>query len=377
MNKIIIACLLAFVSNVQAFTVYVLLDKKTEDGVLWKISSQKGFLVNDPQDAERQDQLKVPRCTIKAKQSVLSVNGKKLASQGIVFAALDGSPLTVDKGSYTGSLLVLFDKDVWYLVNAVDLEEYIYSVLRSESFPSWPLEINMAFAIMQRSYVVEKIMKARGKKKLGKGFLYDIGCTNLDQTYKGTHTFENLWQAVDGTRGVVLAYNKKPIVAMYDVCCGGLVPAKMRGHDFTGSPYLGRDYACTHCSDCKVYSWRASYTLDECTELFRDAGLTTKAVTGMKVAEIDKAGVVHSLQVKLGKKWKTFPRKTIYNLFKDVKSYSFDVWLDEGTLNFDGRGYGHHLGLCQWGARQMVKKGCSYQEVLEFYYPGTTFMKVV
>lgn len=374
----VVFSLLTLGMSLRAFTVYVLLDKKQEDGVLWKIKSSKGFIVSDPHNADKRDDLQASRCTIKAHQGVLSINGKKLTQPRVMLTACDGTPLAVEKRSYSGSLYVLYEKGTWYLVNAVDLEEYIYSVLRFESFPTWPLPVNQAFAIMQRSYVVEKIMRARGKKKLGKGFLYDIGCTNLDQTYQGTHAYENLWQAVDSTRGVVLAHNKKPIVAMYDVCCGGLVPAAMRGVNLQEAPYLGRTYPCTYCADCKVYSWKTTYTLTECTERFQKAGLTKRPVAGMKVSEIDKAGVVHSVHVKLGKRWRLFPRKTIYGLFPDVKSYSFSVALNNDALEFQGRGYGHHLGLCQYGARQMVEKeDCSYQEVLEYYYPGTHFMKVV
>ncbi len=45
-------------------------------------------------------------------------------------------------------------------------------------------------------------------------------------------------------------------------------------------------------------------------------------------------------------------------------------------ITFKGTGYGHHMGLCQWGARELVNQGWNYKKILHFYYPGTTFMKL-
>ena len=137
--------------------------------------------------------------------------------------------LTFKNHTYAGSLALIPDESGWHIVNSLDVESYVCSVLRSESWPGWPVEVNKAFAIMQRSYVLAKVLQARAKKSKGKRFIYDIKCTNYDQTYQGVHDCPTLQQAVDETRGIVLAHKKKPIMAMYDVCCGGLIPAKMKG----------------------------------------------------------------------------------------------------------------------------------------------------
>lgn len=368
-------------NSLVAFTVHVLLDKKTTEDIkqqskLWTVQSSHGFYFSDPCNPSCRDKVKNKKCVIRQEKGALWVGDKKLAVKQVKIDPVEGV-LSLDGRGYTGSLLVMPDKDMLHLVNSVDLEEYVCCVLRAESWPGWPLEVNKAFAIMHRSYVVAKITKARGKKKLGKGFLYDIGCTNLDQTYKGTHSNELLRTAVEETQGVVLAHKKKPIMAMYDCCCGGLIPSQMDGVDFVGSPYLARSYACTFCRDCKVYSWKASYTLQECSDLFKNIDATIAKVADMKVTATDKAGIVREVKVKVGKEWKPFTCRNIYSLFKDVKSNSFSVSRRGSSVVFHGRGYGHHLGLCQWGAWKMVEKGWTYAEVLDFYYPSTSFMKLV
>ena len=46
-------------------------------------------------------------------------------------------------------------------------------------------------------------------------------------------------------------------------------------------------------------------------------------------------------------------------------------------MTIEGKGHGHHMGLCQWGAREMVRLGWEYEDILEFYYPDTQLMKLV
>jgi len=57
-----------------------------------------------------------------------------------------------------------------------------------------------------------------------------------------------------------------------------------------------------------------------------------------------------------------------------MKSRCFTLQKNGTEFIATGRGYGHHMGLCQWGAREMVRGGWQHKEILEFYYPGTTFM---
>lgn len=373
--------LLFFVSTTRTFNVYVLLDKKPilhkeEREFLWRIQAPAGIMVRDREHPDDQHFLHGTAWRVRYDKEGLSLNGKPIEPASIIMEPAHGY-LKVNGKEYAGSLAVVAADGFWHLINKVDLEDYVYSVLRYESYHSWPLEVNKAFAIMLRSYVTAKITKVRNKSKKGKAFLYDIGCTNADQTYGGVHPYTNLRTAVDETKSIILTYDKKPIEAMYDVCCGGFVPERIKGLNAQHTPYLARNYACTYCTDCKVYGWQARYTLSECTKLFTAAGITSRSVKGLTVTELDDAGLVDKLVLEAGKRSIPLSRKTVYGLFKDIKSYSFTVTKEGDDLVFHGRGYGHHLGLCQWGARQMIDRGFSCVEVLEFYYPGTIFMKLV
>jgi len=66
----------------------------------------------------------------------------------------------------------------------------------------------------------------------------------------------------------------------------------------------------------------------------------------------------------------------MYAWFKQIKSQVYTVKKEGDEIVFEGKGYGHHFGLCQWGARAMINSGTSYRDTLRFYYPGVTFMKI-
>ena len=97
----------------------------------------------------------------------------------------------------------------------------------------------------------------------------------------------------------------------------------------------------------------------------------------VKISKTDKAGLVQQISVKGKHATHNLSGKKIYSLLvPKVKSFYFTVEGNKTHITFTGKGIGHHLGLCQWGAREMVAQGYDYKSVLSFYYPGTHFMRL-
>jgi stage II sporulation protein D len=338
-----------------------------------RLNTPISFKITDIQRKFKPKTLLVDSLTFMLKDGRLLVNGSPVATKTILIAASD--LLAYAHRGYEGSFVVTIQDNRLYLINSVDIEQYIDAVVRWESIPTWPAQANQAAAIACRTYVVAKIVQARTKNN-GKKILYDIHCTNIHQTYKGIHSFHQVHEAVKATRGLVLGYDKKPIMAMYDSCCGGVVPANLHDIDAAVAPYLARSYACTHCGTSKVYNWVAEYDLSAFNALMSAEFNNMVNIKDVGIAEKDSAGIVKDIKFKHGKVWLTIPGKRLYSLCKEIKSLCFSVSKKLQKIIFKGRGYGHHKGLCQWGACQMAKEGWNYKRILQFYYPGTTLMKV-
>jgi len=358
------------------FWVRVLLDEKQNGAaVSWTFGSEKGFIFACPGGESKKIQCHTKTISVSVQNNFFYINGKKLLKKQCLIFSKKGL-LEYGGNFYKGSFFISLDANgTAYLINSVDLEAYIFAVLRSESWPGWPLEVNKVFAIVTRSYVISKLRSAKKRKRP-----YHIKNTRIHQTYNG-HRFEKrnskiLQQAVDETAGVFLAYDDQPIVAMFDSCCGGIIPSKVEGVDFKKAPYLAREYACKYCKRCSLYSWHVEYSINEWTKHLKTAFPKLQKVRGIKVVRRDSAGLIQELKITGVKKIFLLTGKKLYSLLDAVKSFCFTVHRKGKKIVLKGRGYGHHLGLCQWGAREMVRDSWNYRKIIQFYYPDVSFVRL-
>lgn len=338
----------------------------------WMLACDKGFVLSDPSDPSKKLKTTASTVRITSDGESLILNAKKMKKHHCVISPAEGT-CTFQGKPYKGDFIFALHNKKLLCMNRLDLEEYIACVLATESWPGWPLEINKTLAIACRSYAVATMIEAR-KNKLP----YHIKNSNVHQTYKGAHNNQRLYDAVDQTAGLLLMHNNKPALAMFDICCGGVVPAKMQDFDFRKAPYLARQSVCGYCKKSSfVYNWKAQYELNhlhtQCASVL-PAGTVLKDV---HITKKDKAGKVHEIALKSTKKTVVLSMRQLYSLCKDkIKSFCFTVKRKGNTVLFEGKGYGHHLGLCQWGARHMVDDGWDHVSILKFYYPGTSLARI-
>ncbi len=328
----------------------------------------KGFIIADPA-TKTKSRSDTPNLTVAVKKHYFVINGTVYDAKRLYIHSLEGH-LIFEGKEYQGSFLIVHDHSCLYLINSIELEEYVCSVLKTESWPGWPLEVNKAFAIASRSYVIGVVLHNPLKN-----VPYHVKNTNKHQTYTGVHTNLVLKEAVEQTRGIFLAYESKPIIAMFDSCCGGVIPAYIQGVNFIHAPYLARNYACTFCKDCKMFNWTARYSCDQFEKIMQEEYKNFKKMKGARVTKTDKAGLVQQVSFK-GNKSLVVPGKKIYSILDKVKSFCFDVGIAGNEITFKGKGIGHHMGICQWGAREMLRQGYDFKSILSFYYPGTHLMRL-
>jgi stage II sporulation protein D len=163
---------------------------------------------------------------------------------------------------------------------------------------------------------------------------------------------------------------------MFDACCGGVVTSHVHGYDFVAAPYLARTKTCTHCKTSKVYRWDIAYSVPDLIKILSSVYPSLSTIVDITVTKRDAAGLVKTIIIKDKKKNYTMPVNKFRSLVRGVKSFCFSITKRGNTVYIKGRGYGHHMGLCQWGARDMVREGYSFRQILSFYFPGVSLMRL-
>ncbi len=322
---------------------------------------------------------------------------------------------------YRGDLRVEVVGDGLLVINVVPMESYLYGVVPREMPGSWPTEALRSQAVAARTYAMRAMINNQWAR-------YDVVSTTLSQVYGGVRDeSENPTAAVDATRGQILTHGGQPILAAYHASSGGhtenvenvwsLPLSYLTGVPDTdqGSPF---------------YSWQATFTLEGLKSYFDRAGLSVGEVYGV---DLDPVRGVSGRVIRVTVRGSERDRTMSSDLFRrtiGLRSTLFELTVSEGTgqasslrhakrdeyvvivaahasdermltynmalsassdsprrmldasivsagasgpviLAFEGGGWGHGVGMSQYGARAMAESGKSYSEILAHYYQGT------
>jgi stage II sporulation protein D len=277
---------------------------------------------------------------------------------------------------YRGSLTVeQASSDLLQLINTVPLEQYLYGVIPAEIGTDVPLEAMKAQAVAARTYA----LKNRGKFA-AEGF--DLDDTTRSEGYAGADgETPQSDAAVDATRGLVLTWHGALIDAPYSTDSGGMTACDTSGT----CPYLqavrdapaadGPDYA----ADDKYHTWTLTDTPQQIqAALARDPRTRVSDFQSLTLNGMDASGRITTATV-LGKdgsaKTVTGPQLRAILGYDVLRSTLVTLKvLPDGDYQFQGKGWGHGLGMSQDGAVAMASAPYdkSYRAILSHYYVGTT-----
>ncbi len=262
--------------------------------------------------------------------------------------------------SYRGTIEVMVSGGGLLAVNELPLEHYLIGLINSEISSTWPMESVKAQAVIARTFAVYK----REERKKA---LYHLESTVMDQAYDGSDLEDTRSaRGVHETEGEVLTYNGSVIQAFYHAACGGRTEdsANVWGVPL---PYLkGRE--CQYCATSSASVWEQAIPLSRIESLLKLSGLTDIRISGMNSKGRVKNLLLHTSRGVIPMPATKF-RMSIGSTV--IKSTNLNVRVESGVAYFSGKGYGHGVGLCQWGAKQRALDGFTYAEILAYYYPGT------
>ncbi len=350
--------------------VRILLCESLPSNVHWKISCEGGISLYDPITG-RTRPLDDKVLELSSEGTSLYYNTKKIDRSQLFFLPRSGV-LQCNGIGYPGIVSLERTSDATYLVNHVGLEPYIECVLPYEGVPSWPDEVQKAMCIACRTYAVARVSD---KRALGRDWPYpfDLYSGVEDQVYRGYESGVSLKRIIDATKGLIITHNRKPILAMFSAVCGGVIPGEKKTDVFELAPYLKRTYACTHCKDNKYFRWENALPFAEVEGPLKKEFPELKGVASVAIDGFDLAGIAQNILITdtENKTFRMMAHDFRMLFYKHMRSACCEIIPHTHMLQMKGKGYGHHIGLCQWGAYAMDLQGHSYKTILSFFYPST------
>jgi stage II sporulation protein D len=376
----------------------------------WVVDCKRSIIFQPSTQKFRQ----IPRSgiLIESLSGILSVNERRFREQIVV---------------YPKELLSPYDESVrtnpqCLVVNHVNVEKYLESVVNGEFNSQWAEASVEAQIIAARTYALYQMKEMRKDR----GRVFDVESTQKDQVYLGLDRADLKGsQLVAKTRGMILTpkngKNLDPIKAFYHASCGGstLLPEQVWGAKFAG---FTKRVQCPFCSGSPSYSWDYRMSFSEVSAHIA-RGLAFDA-TGRKAwpkaylnnpkrwalmevrseAKLQKEDFKskHSILISSAHADTEQPRAsdiifefvdrtdTTRHLSVKMNAYTARNWLDPAkvkstwfSLNsanhsvlFHGKGSGHGVGMCQWGAKKMGEKGYTKEQIISFYYPGVKIARL-
>ena len=251
---------------------------------------------------------------------------------------------------------------------SLPLEEYLCGVVAAEMAVDWPQEALAAQAIMARTFTLEKILSG-GVPARGTDASTDVA---EFQAYDATKINEAVQLAVRETRGLVVRSEGELIKAWFFADGGGLTAASSLeglGYDKEPTPYIHsvEDPGQT-LADNPNKAWQAAFPLETLQAALKElTGRELAAPTSVSIAEYGPSG--RATKLSFDGYVVSAPALRLALDSTQMKSTLLtSAKISDGALLLEGKGYGHGVGMSQWGARAMAEEGKSADEIIRYFF---------
>ena len=263
---------------------------------------------------------------------------------------------------YRGTLRVDRSADKLLVIESTDIDGYLCGVLPSEVYPSWPSAALQAQAIAARTYAISKFNKRQAEQ-------FHVRTSVLDQKYGGLDQEDvRTTDAVLATTGMVLNYGGAIFPAYYHSCCSGFTAD---GRTVFGADSSLSSVQCSYCGDSPKFRWVTRCSLSDARKR-----LSVPDLAGLSIENIGLDGRIGQVSLYRANGQPLVIAGTAFRDRMGLFSTRFEISSEGSYFVFHGNGWGHGVGLCQWGARGMAKHGFGTNEILQKYYPGSTLVKM-
>ncbi len=311
--------------------------------------------------------------SVQAVPEGLRLGSDVLPYPGVLVEAAEGALISLNGQRLHGAVEIIRQENLTVLaINHVGLEDYLRGVLSKEAPDYWPPEALKAIAIAARTYALyQRFTKAEVD--------YDVTGDVLSQLYGGKTAEKHATsRAVDASEGLILTFQGQLFPAFYHSTCGGVTEHARAMGNFNVAPLQG-GVVCELCSASPFYAWRRRLTPADIRWALRQQGHgAVGAVTDLRVVKRSASGRIEQLTIVGSERTHRLTGYEFRRLFgfERIRSPWFTVVAMPDAFILDGRGWGHGVGLCQWGAAELARRGATAREILAFYYPQSTLVRL-
>lgn len=304
--------------------------------------------------------------TLRADAKVIKLSGIDIKEASFRLVPLGKAQAYVNKRAFRGRLNIIHKAGGNFLVvNELDIEDYVKGILCHEAAPWWPREALKAQAVIARSYAVYQ-------KQFTKDKDFDLTNDIYSQVYGGK-TSEK-WRtnlAVNSTRGKVLVFEGKAFPSYYHATCSGHTEDAAELWKIDIAPLKGVE--CPFCLHSPHFSWEKKIPLAEIKQRLEAKGHNCPRIETITISGRNLSGRITFLKIAGEGKVSEISAKDFRQALNPniIRSTNFTLEIIADTAYFKGLGWGHGVGLCQWGMYFMAKKGRKYAEILRYYFPRT------
>lgn len=250
------------------------------------------------------------------------------------------------------------------VVNYIDVEDYLFGVLQYEVSFWWPYAALEAQAIAARTYALYQA-------EINAGRDYDLTNDTFSQVYGGADKERyRAKKAVIRTQSKVLTYEGKIFPAYYHATCGGHTEDSSELWNIDLPPLKG--VKCGYCKNSPHYYWETEMSLEDIEKKLAAKEYKISGIIDIAPVEINNQNRIRKLKITDAKSFEEIPVNKFRLIVgpKQIRSTNFKIAIKDGKALFKGNGWGHGVGLCQWGAYFMAKDGFDAEEILNYYYPS-------
>jgi stage II sporulation protein D len=287
---------------------------------------------------------------------------------------------TLEGTRYTGDLILHLDRGRVRFVNELDLETYVAGVIPNEMAPGAPGAAYRAQAVAARTYGWIRVAASGASRAV-----WHVTDDQSSQVYTGLDpryevAYAPMRDHTANTAGVILTWENRPFPAYYASTCGGhTTSAETSQLDPGGAAIPLRGVECKFCRTSPRFAWKKQV---RDVDVIRGLEARNRAIVApIHAIEVTRRGpggwaAEVSITYGPGRKVRKLPGTEFRSALKLDSHLIVSIDRSRGRWSLRGRGWGHGVGMCQWGAMEMARRGFSETEILTWYYPGAAFSRV-